>query len=103
MDPIVALLIALLSGGFVTAVAAFRKSGPESESISVATLRGIIEELRVETERKDRIIRELSERLAVTENRLASLERRATAGEDRASRSEEREGYEAHQNGPPAD
>lgn len=49
-DP--SFLIALIAAfGGLGAWAAFRKSGPESESITVKTLRGVIAELRTEVER----------------------------------------------------
>jgi hypothetical protein len=47
----VALVTAVLSGGLVASFTAFRKAGPEVESISVATLKGVIEELRAELTR----------------------------------------------------
>jgi len=53
-------IVAVLAGlGGVGAWAAYRKSGPEAESITVGTLRGVIEELRTEVNRLSAEVEEL--------------------------------------------
>src|SRR3954468_20518447 len=47
----VALITTILGGGGLAAFAAFRKAGPESESVSVSTMKEVIAELRTETSR----------------------------------------------------
>lgn len=53
-----ALVGILLGGSGVGAFVAFKKAAPEAESISVTTLRGVIEEMREELSRKDKQIKE---------------------------------------------
>lgn len=48
---LVALVTVILGGGILGAITAFKKAGPEVESISVTTLKGVIEELRNELTR----------------------------------------------------
>lgn len=50
MEPLT-LIAAVLGAGGLGAVLAFRKTSAEAEAVSVATLRGVIEELRVEVSR----------------------------------------------------
>jgi hypothetical protein len=46
------VLVAVLGvGGIAGAVGAWLKSGPETESISMETMRGVIDELRTELDR----------------------------------------------------
>lgn len=47
----VAILTALLSGGGIGAIVAYRKAGPEVESISIKTMKEVITELRNELQR----------------------------------------------------
>ena len=97
----VALVSTLLGGGVIGAVAAFRKAGPEVESISVATMKGVIAELRAELDRlaaENAKLRSAVEALehAAEENirlraRLDALEDRASVEDVRAARREARE------------
>lgn len=48
MDPVTAILLALLGGGFVTAVAAYRKVGPEKDQIAVTTMEAVVRVAREE-------------------------------------------------------
>jgi cell division protein FtsB len=61
----VGLLGAVLGGGLITALVAYRKSGPEVESISVGTMREVTEELRTEISRlkeeNEKLIAEMSD------------------------------------------
>jgi hypothetical protein len=70
MDPVTAVVIALLGGGGVGAWVAFKKAGPEIELTSVTTLNAVIATLRVELERRDEEIAALRERLAVLESKV---------------------------------
>lgn len=47
----IGILGAILGGGLLTAIAAYRKSGPEVESISVGTMKVVTDELRTEVSR----------------------------------------------------
>lgn len=67
MDP-VGLIAAILGAGGIGAVLAFRKTSAEAEAVSVATLRGVIEELRVEVSRLREENNDLRERIAVLES-----------------------------------
>ena len=72
MSPaVVALMSAILSGGFVGAIVTFRKAGAESTSISVETLIAVNGELRTEIKRRDEEIAGLRERVAVLESRFS--------------------------------
>jgi len=51
MDVVSVILAAVLGGGVISAIAAYRKSGPESEALTVATMKDVIEELRIEIAR----------------------------------------------------
>ncbi len=53
-----ALVTFILGGGFAAAVVAFRKAAPEAESVAVNTLRGVIEEMGKELERRDKAHRD---------------------------------------------
>lgn len=53
MDSGLAGAIGVAGGGAIGALASWRKSGPESESIAVTTLKSVIEELRNELDRKE--------------------------------------------------
>ena len=72
MDPAAAvpIIVALLGGGGLGAVLAFRKTSAEAGSVAATTLIGVIEELRSELDRKDVIITRLSERVAVLEEEI---------------------------------
>lgn len=78
IDPTgVGLLVAgLLGGGGVASLVAFRKAGPEMESVSVTTLRGVIEEMRTELERKDRIIGAQNEKIGQLASQIDNCEKR---------------------------
>jgi uncharacterized coiled-coil protein SlyX len=71
---LVPVVVAILSGGFVAAFAAYRKAGPEIESISVTTMRGVIEEMRAELERKDRIIGDLNQQIGEQSRKITEQE-----------------------------
>lgn len=84
-----ALVTALLGGGFIAAIAAYRKAGPEAEAIAAQTLIRVNEELRKELSRRatehaaelahrDEQIATLRERVAVLERRV----NRPTGGGD---------------------
>lgn len=73
-EPFIGLVAALLGGTFIAGVAAFRKAGPEAEAIGIASLRGVIEELRSELERKDKQIADLNERCGKLLGRVEKLE-----------------------------
>lgn len=68
----------LLGAGGLGALLAFRKTSAEAESVSVGTLRSVIEELRVEVERlrieNDNLRDQLAE-LPMMRERLLVLER----------------------------
>lgn len=52
IDPtFVGVVTVLLGGGVLSAIAVFKKAGPEVESISVSTMKDVIEELRNELSR----------------------------------------------------
>jgi hypothetical protein len=101
-DPIIVVVSILFAGGIAGAYATFRKAGPEVESLSVQTLKGVIEELRVELDRKDRqlaeqnrVIGELSARLdrlesqGVTDRQQGTADRQTDS--DRMGRMERRQ------------
>ena len=85
-----AVVTALLGGGITGAIVAFRKAGPETEAISVQTLKGVIGELRAELDRlaaENRRLRDSVRHLeeAANENallraRLEALEAHGPAG-----------------------
>lgn len=58
---------ALLGGG---GVAAWRKAGPEAESVVIQTMTGVLAELRLELDRKDNELAILLERLDTLRTRL---------------------------------
>lgn len=68
----------ILGGGMATAYVAFKKAGPEVESISVGTLRGVIEELRVELDRKDAQLKDQNITIGRLINRIEKLEAMVT-------------------------
>jgi hypothetical protein len=69
-----ALVIALLgAGGIAGAVRAWRHSGPETESISVETMREVIGELRTELGRLADENRELHSQIAELRRTVAEL------------------------------
>jgi hypothetical protein len=76
MDP-ATLIAAILGAGGLGAIIAFRKTSAEAESVSVGTLRSVIEELRVEVERlrqeNDNLRDQLAE-LPLLRERLRALE-----------------------------
>jgi hypothetical protein len=74
--PLVAIIAAILGGGGIGAIVAYRKAGPEVESISVNTLKGVIQEMRTELERKDRTIDGLNHRLGEQQQQIAELAER---------------------------
>lgn len=67
---VVGLMGALLGGGFIGAVAAFRKAGAESSSVATQSLIAVNEELRRELARRDSELAKLRERLAVLEEKV---------------------------------
>lgn len=76
-----AIIAALLSGGIIAAWSAYRRTPVEIEAMSVTTLRGVIEELRVELDRKDeqlaeqnRVIGEQNARIQALIERVDRLE-----------------------------
>jgi ubiquinone biosynthesis protein UbiJ len=90
MDPIVtaaftdsvafaAIVTTILGGGLIGAIAAFRKAGPEVESISVKTMRDVIAELRDELTRlsnENRRLRQIVEQLEGVARENAALQAR---------------------------
>ena len=58
---------AVLGGG---GVAAWRKAGPEAESVVIQTMTGVLAELRLELDRKDNELAVLLERLDILRSRL---------------------------------
>jgi hypothetical protein len=68
-------ITAVLGGGAVAAWNAYRKTPVEVESISVATLKGVIEEMRTELERKDTQIKEQNVTIGEQQGRIDKLER----------------------------
>lgn len=74
-DPttLAALVTALLGGGVVAAVAAYRKAGPEAEGIATETLIKVVEELRIELSRR---ATEHAAELAKRDNQIAALRER---------------------------
>lgn len=77
MDP-ATLIAAVLGAGGLGAVIAFRKTSAEAESVSVGTLRSVIEELRYEVERlrveNDRLREQIAE-VPRLQRRMRALER----------------------------
>ncbi len=69
-----AIISFVFGGGLIGAVQAYRKTGPEIEAISVTTLRGVIEELREELERKDRQLGEQNRIIGSLRMRVEKLE-----------------------------
>lgn len=76
--PLVALVSLILGGSGVGAIIAFRKAGPEVEAISVTTLRGVIQEMRDELERKDRIIGDLNHQIGKQGEMITQLTTRVS-------------------------
>lgn len=68
------LISAIFGGGLVAALVAYRKAGPEVEALSVSTLKGVIEELRSELERKDKQIKEQNITIGNLQSRVEALE-----------------------------
>lgn len=72
-DPFGYIIAAVLSGGLLSAYTAYRKAGPEVESIGVSTLRGVIEELREEILRKEKQIDALTRQAGEQSAQIAEL------------------------------
>jgi predicted transcriptional regulator len=75
----IAILTALLGGGGIGAVVAYKKAGPEVESISVKTMREVIEELRLELGRlqgENKKLRETVRKLEITALKAEKLQKR---------------------------
>ena len=82
-----ALVTVLLGGGVTGAIVAFRRAGPETESISVQTMRDVIAELRRELSRlsaENERLRESVEHLEAVAHENQQLRARLEALEDRA-------------------
>lgn len=77
IDPtlISAIVAGVLGSGFIGAVFSYRKTGAETESVSVNTLRGVVEELRTEVTRKDKIIESQAVQITDLITRVATLEK----------------------------
>lgn len=73
MDSGLAGGLGALGGGLLGALASWRKSGPESESIAVTTLKGVIEELRQELDRKEAEIGTMRTKLDKLDHHLTLL------------------------------
>jgi len=76
VDPvalIIAGLAALLGAGGIGVFATVRKAGKETESIAVASLISVNEELRRELVRRDSEIASLRERIATLETKVNGL------------------------------
>lgn len=101
--PFIALVAALLGGGFAAAITAFLKAPAEKTGIEVSTLREALEEQRTVSEfrekthreeiaARDRMIGELREQVAELrrandqlQERIAAVERRTTETERKAA------------------
>jgi hypothetical protein len=76
IDPIASVAVAtLLGGGLLGSVVAWRKAGPEGESIAARTLIQVNEELRTELDRRDKLIDALELRLTHMREEIEGLER----------------------------
>jgi len=73
---IVAIVVAFLTGagGLITALTTKRKIDADSESISIATMKNVVLELRAELERCHTERSTFQKRIAATEKRIDSLE-----------------------------
>lgn len=60
-------------GAIAGAAASWRRSGTESESIAVSTLKGVIEELRSELDRKEAEIGNMRSRLDKLDHHLSLI------------------------------
>jgi hypothetical protein len=79
LTPYATVAAALLGGGMVHAVAQFRKTPAEVESISVATLSAALGKMQEEIARKDKIIERLDGENAACRDRIQRLEDRLDA------------------------
>lgn len=80
IDPFSSAVVAtLLGGGFITAVVAWRKAGPEGESIAARTLIEVNQELRNELDRRDKLIDALERRLTHMREEIEGLEKEVAA------------------------
>jgi hypothetical protein len=80
---LIVAVAAILGTGGVASLVAFRKAGPESESISVTTLRGtvetlsgVVDEMRVELGRKDETIDRLNNLVGRQDQKIDHLNER---------------------------
>lgn len=73
MDPATVATLSGAGGIVIGAVGAYRKSGNESESIAVATLKSVIQELRAELDRKEAEIGAMRQKLDVLDHHLSVL------------------------------
>lgn len=83
MDPLVALLVALLGGGGITAWTQFRKAPAEREQITVGTMGEVIDQLRSELARKEGELVQLRAEAAALRSEVVELTRRVLALESR--------------------
>lgn len=80
MTPLVAIMVAVLGGGFLTAYVNLRKAPAERESLNLANLqevnegyKGLVAELRLELARKDHEIDELRRADADSKRQIRQL------------------------------
>ena len=83
MDPLVAVIVALLGGGGLAAWANFRKAPAEREQITVGTMGEVIDNLRSELARKESELVALRSEAAELREQVAALTRRVLALESR--------------------
>ena len=74
MEPGILVGVAGLVSGLGGAYAVNRKLGPETESMAIASLRAVLEDLREELERKDKQNEDLALKLELAERQLVRLE-----------------------------
>lgn len=74
MEPGMLVGAAGLVSGLGGAYAVNRKLGPETESMAIASLRSVLDDLRIELDRKDKQCKELALKLELAERQLVRLE-----------------------------
>lgn len=83
---VAAVVAALLGGGFIAAIAAWRKAGPEAEAIAAKTLIQVNDELRKELSRRAEEstlqLRQRDEQISALRERVAVLEQHEAAYAD---------------------
>lgn len=82
MDPVIGIVGVLLGGGLAGALVAAFKAGPERESISVETLRGVIKELRTEAGRLRAVVTELEGEVSRKDRQIEAQERQIDKQQD---------------------